>query len=261
MSDMQLEVGDMVAVIGEKNRYTVRCRDERWVVCTKPYNAHRRKKHLIIDLENQMYGPDNHPYGLYYQTDEQCNYALRLLHHNLLKIRKYGRKPKEYSALVWIVKRKKREEFKGIRYRGYKEHKTWYEKSIMDDAYFKIYAVDFDGTLSLGAKFPECGKPNLPLIGFLKREKAKGNKLILWTCRVDKDLDAAVKWCEGVGLSFDAINENLPEMVSKFGNDCRKVYAHKYIDDASVTPSKLAELEMAKYETGKKRKPRTAIIV
>lgn len=260
---MQLEVGDLVAVIGEKNRYTVRCRDERWIVCTKPYNAHRRKKHLIIDTENKMYGSDNHPYGLFYQTDEQCHYALRLLHHNLLKIKNCEdeEEPKRYNALVWILWRKKKDGYISTTDTRYKENKTQEEIENMDNAYFKIYAVDFDGTLSLGAKFPECGKPNLPLIEFLKREKSKGNKLILWTCRVDKDLDAAVKWCRRVGLSFDAVNENLPEMVSKFGNDCRKVYAHTYIDDASVTPSRLAELEMAKYETAKKKKPRTAIIV
>jgi hypothetical protein len=37
-------------------------------------------------------------------------------------------------------------------------------------------------------------------------------------------------------MTFDAVNENLPDMVEKFGNDCRKVYADVYIDDAAVKP-------------------------
>lgn len=36
----------------------------------------------------------------------------------------------------------------------------------------KIYAVDFDGTLSQGAPFPEVGTPNAPLFKMLLSEKA-----------------------------------------------------------------------------------------
>lgn len=33
---------------------------------------------------------------------------------------------------------------------------------------------------------------------------------------------------------FDAVNENLPEMVEWYGNDSRKVHADCYIDDKCV---------------------------
>lgn len=36
-----------------------------------------------------------------------------------------------------------------------------------------IYAVDFDGTLSLGAKWPDVGAPNVPLIEYLKQKKSR----------------------------------------------------------------------------------------
>lgn len=98
-----------------------------------------------------------------------------------------------------------------------------------------IIAVDFDGTISLGA-WPNVGAPNLPLINLLKEKKAKGARLILWTNRTGELLDKATKYCEAVGLTFDAVNENLPDMVEKFGTDCRKVYADVYIDDAAVKP-------------------------
>ena len=66
--------------------------------------------------------------------------------------------------------------------------------------------------------------------------RKKGHKLILWTCRTGKALDEAVRWCEGHGLEFDAINENLPEIVAKFDGESRKIFANVYIDDLSVRP-------------------------
>ena len=98
---------------------------------------------------------------------------------------------------------------------------------------FKIIAVDFDGTLCEN-KFPQIGAANVTLINHLKHCRAKGDKLILWTCRVDEMLDAAVNWCAKQGLEFDAINENLPEVLELYGSDTRKIYAHEYIDDKAA---------------------------
>lgn len=97
----------------------------------------------------------------------------------------------------------------------------------------KIIAVDFDGTLCKN-EYPSIGFANLNLINHLFEEKQKGAKLILWTCRAGKELLQAITWCAVMGLHFDAVNENLPEMVEKFGRDTRKVYADEYIDDRAV---------------------------
>ena len=94
----------------------------------------------------------------------------------------------------------------------------------------KIIAVDFDGTLCVN-KYPEIGDPNKELIAYLKKRQANGEKLILWTNRVDDRLDEAVKWCAEHGLVFDAVNDNLPEIVESFGSNCRKIFANEYIDD------------------------------
>lgn len=95
----------------------------------------------------------------------------------------------------------------------------------------KIYAIDFDGTLSQGAPFPEVGEPNAPLINMLKREKEKGARLILFTCRTGDDLRTAINFCKLQGLSFDTVNENLPELIEAYGGDTRKINADYYIDD------------------------------
>lgn len=96
-----------------------------------------------------------------------------------------------------------------------------------------IYAVDFDGTLC-ESKFPEIGSPNIGLINRLIKKRKKGNKLILWTCRVNERLEEAVEWCRKFGLEFDAVNENLPEIVAYWGSESRKVFADVYIDDKAV---------------------------
>lgn len=102
---------------------------------------------------------------------------------------------------------------------------------------YTVYAVDFDGTLCESV-FPRIGSPNLELINHLIKRRKQGNKIILWTCRVGERLQEAVKWCRGYGLEFDAVNENLPELIELFGNDCRKVSADVYIDDKAVNKSK-----------------------
>ena len=93
-----------------------------------------------------------------------------------------------------------------------------------------IIAVDFDGTLC-EENWPGIGKPNTRLIDFLKQEKANGSELILWTMREGTALDEAVEWCEGLGLIFDAVNDNLADRVEEYGHNSRKVYADYYIDD------------------------------
>lgn len=112
----------------------------------------------------------------------------------------------------------------------------------MDKRDYKIYAVDFDGTLCEN-KWPNIGKPNHVLIQALFELRVKGNKLILWTCRTGDRLEEAIAWCKTQGLEFDAVNENLPEMVGQFGSESRKVFADVYVDDKAIVPNfKFAEV-------------------
>lgn len=105
----------------------------------------------------------------------------------------------------------------------------------MDRAGNIIYAVDFDGTLSFG-RFPGVGDPNTVLFDFLIREKERGARLILNTCRTKDDLAVAVEYCRDLGLEFEFINENLPELIELYGGDTRKINADFYIDDKAVNP-------------------------
>ena len=103
---------------------------------------------------------------------------------------------------------------------------------------YEIIAVDFDGTLCFSS-WPDLGEPNAPLIEYLKDWKKQGNKLILWTCRAGKPLEDALLWCREQALSFDAVNDNLPEIVALYGNNSRKITCDYYIDDKAVLPFEL----------------------
>lgn len=112
---------------------------------------------------------------------------------------------------------------------------------------YKIIATDFDGTLCEN-KWPEIGAPNVEIINYIKRQKNGGDvKLILWTCRAGDRLNEAVNWCKEQGLLFDAINENISEIIEEFGSDTRKVFAHEYIDDQMCTKFRFPFI---KIETG-----------
>lgn len=103
-----------------------------------------------------------------------------------------------------------------------------------------IIAVDFDGTLCEN-KWPEIGMPNEELIKYLKKRQANGEKLILWTSRNEEQIKEAVEWCKKHGLVFDAVNDNLPEIVEAFGGNCRKIFANEYIDDRNRSISSCRE--------------------
>lgn len=104
-----------------------------------------------------------------------------------------------------------------------------------------IIAVDFDGTLITGNTWPDVnGEPAQHLINHLIKERQNGNKVILNTCRCGEHLLPAVEFCRDHGLEFDAINENLPELIAAYGSDTRKISADIYIDDHACHPESIA---------------------
>lgn len=108
--------------------------------------------------------------------------------------------------------------------------------------------VDFDGTICNGG-WPDItkGKPNIVLIDWLKQRQAKGDKVVLWTCRENyggKDfpdgeyLNDAVNFCSRHGLYFLNVNSNVIGDYIESGwepkNFGRKIRCEFYLDDRSV---------------------------
>lgn len=103
----------------------------------------------------------------------------------------------------------------------------------MDNRNYKIIAVDFDGTLCYNV-WPGIGDPKVEVIEFIKQEKIKGSKIILWTCREGNLLQEAVSWCANHGIYFDAVNDNLRESIDMYEGNSRKIFADIYIDDKAI---------------------------
>ena len=100
-----------------------------------------------------------------------------------------------------------------------------------------IIAVDFDGVLCED-KFPDIGKPRYDIISIVRELMDQGNEVVLWTSRVEEELESAVAWCEDRGLHFCAVNDDAPSNKGKFKEIYntlpRKIYADVYIDDHNL---------------------------
>ena len=83
-----LKQGDPVFVWGEVRPYRVKCRDERYIICTKPFNPKRTVMYFIIDLELGMRGPDNMVFCCGYETQEQCEERLKELQNGQIEVSK-----------------------------------------------------------------------------------------------------------------------------------------------------------------------------
>jgi hypothetical protein len=96
-----------------------------------------------------------------------------------------------------------------------------------------IIAVDFDGTMHTGV-FPEIGSVAPYAAEIIRKLRADGHYVILWSCRSGSELLNAINWCLEREIYFDRINDNCPANKRQYGGDTRKIYADLYLDDKQV---------------------------
>ena len=82
----ELKQGDPVFVPNEVRPYKVKCRDERFIICTKPFNPKRTVMYFIIDLKEHRRGPDNSCFCRGYETQEQCEERLKDLQSGEIEV-------------------------------------------------------------------------------------------------------------------------------------------------------------------------------
>jgi hypothetical protein len=97
-----------------------------------------------------------------------------------------------------------------------------------------IIAIDFDGTLHTGSKWPDVGAPAPYAKEIMQQLKKEGHYLIIWTCREGKSQTDMVNWLLEHNIPFDRVNEHKPGSEVPYGYTARKVYADLYIDDKQV---------------------------
>lgn len=92
-----------------------------------------------------------------------------------------------------------------------------------------VIAIDFDGTCVTHA-FPKIGE-DIGAIPVLKALVDKGHKLILYTMRDGKTVTEAEEWFSKNGIPLYSTNYNPSQHTWSMSS---KVYAHLYIDDATL---------------------------
>lgn len=73
----EIEVGDKIKFLREGHAYTVKGRNDRYLICTKPFNVKKTYIYTIVDLEEQVRGRDNYTLGRYdYSVPEEVEECL-----------------------------------------------------------------------------------------------------------------------------------------------------------------------------------------
>lgn len=83
---MKVSVGDKVYVPNEKKPYKVRCRNDRYIIFTKPCNLYHTVLYFIVDLKNKWRGPDDRVFCSGYETDEDCHERLKELQNGKISV-------------------------------------------------------------------------------------------------------------------------------------------------------------------------------
>lgn len=94
-----------------------------------------------------------------------------------------------------------------------------------------IFAIDFDGTIVVTKEYPVISGLVPGAKECMELMKRKGHQIIIWTCRSNQHLDAAVLFLTSNNIPFDTVNENVQENIDEWKNNPRKVFADVYIDD------------------------------
>ena len=92
---MEYKVGDKIKFAEEKSPYTIRACDNRYLICTKPYNPKRTVLYTIVDLQEGIRGANFFIFNIYdYVFTSECRLCLRDLisgqceisHRNRIKL-------------------------------------------------------------------------------------------------------------------------------------------------------------------------------
>lgn len=83
---MKVNVGDKVFIPIHVNPFRVQARDDRFIICTKPFNPKRTVLYFIIDLQTRRRGPDNMVFCSGYNTKEQCEERLKELQSGKIEV-------------------------------------------------------------------------------------------------------------------------------------------------------------------------------
>ncbi len=68
-----------VFFVEEVRPYKIRSMDDRFLICTKPFNLRHTVLYCIVDTKEEIRGTENLVFGFGAETDEQCEEMLKRL--------------------------------------------------------------------------------------------------------------------------------------------------------------------------------------
>lgn len=86
-------VGTLIWLEGEKQKYTVQVASERYLICTKPFNAQKTVLYTILDLKDLVRGTDNLVFSYGYESKEDCLENMVRLLNGEMEISRRNRVP------------------------------------------------------------------------------------------------------------------------------------------------------------------------
>ena len=88
----RLNVGDKIKFKSEKQRYTIKAKSDRYLICTKPFNLQKTVLYTIIDAEENIRGTNYLIFNCYdYAKDEDIQDCLSDLISGKLEISRRNR--------------------------------------------------------------------------------------------------------------------------------------------------------------------------
>lgn len=82
---MNWKVGDKIKFVEEKQRYTITACSDRYLICTKPFNAKKTYLYTVVDLKEKIRGRDGYIWTAhnYTKKDEAEEYLKDLVNGNI----------------------------------------------------------------------------------------------------------------------------------------------------------------------------------
>lgn len=95
---MRLKVGQRVKFEEERQAYTVMAANDRFAVCTKPFNLKHTVLYSIVDMRDRIRGTENLIFCLGFGTKEECSEALQRITSGESEISSRNRIPLRIST-------------------------------------------------------------------------------------------------------------------------------------------------------------------
>jgi hypothetical protein len=82
-----LKIGDKIKFLLEERKYTIKAKDDRYLICTKPFNLKKTCLYTIIDLERLVRGANNLVFNNYdYMVQEDIEECLKDLQNGSIEV-------------------------------------------------------------------------------------------------------------------------------------------------------------------------------